>query len=193
MEKPLIFWPYSKRWNFKFHIWFSISIDWILVLWLAHSYLGSRKPSGVSMYTGFEKNRKNSLTVSFLSIFWTSNKQKKKLLFSIGKGRFRIFQKIDFVPGFPGIQNIPLRCFELCPAESGCLIHRNNNSNFTYLSPLYTGAVCSKYEENLLASLFSQYNPAARPVQNDSNPVIVKFGMTLSQIIDVVRVHVSFA
>ena len=46
---------------------------------------------------------------------------------------------------------------------------------------------CSRDEDRLLEDLFKSYNPAARPVLEDSKSVEVKFGLTLRQIIDVVR------
>ena len=51
-------------------------------------------------------------------------------------------------------------------------------------------AVChaSKYERALLKKLFhSNYDKNERPVVNDSDAVVVVFGLTLNQIVDVVR------
>jgi hypothetical protein len=43
-------------------------------------------------------------------------------------------------------------------------------------------------EQRLLETLLSDYNPAARPVYNASHIVLVKFGITLAQISDMVRI-----
>lgn len=42
------------------------------------------------------------------------------------------------------------------------------------------------HEKRLLNSLLSSYNTLERPVANESEPLEVKFGLTLQQIIDVV-------
>jgi len=42
-----------------------------------------------------------------------------------------------------------------------------------------------QYERKLLNDLLSQYNKLERPVMNESDPVVLKFGLTLQQIIDV--------
>lgn len=44
----------------------------------------------------------------------------------------------------------------------------------------------SKDEERLISDLFGNYTPAARPALKDNDTVTVMFGLTLSQIIDVV-------
>ena len=41
-------------------------------------------------------------------------------------------------------------------------------------------------ERRLLNTLLEQYNKLERPVYNESDPVVLKFGLTLQQIIDVV-------
>ncbi|XP_057306708.1 neuronal acetylcholine receptor subunit alpha-7-like [Hydractinia symbiolongicarpus] len=48
-----------------------------------------------------------------------------------------------------------------------------------------SGIKTSIVEDRLLADLFQNYNPAARPALNDTDTVNVTFGLTLSQIIDV--------
>lgn len=40
----------------------------------------------------------------------------------------------------------------------------------------------------MLNSLLATYNALERPVANESDPLVVKFGLTLQQIIDVVSV-----
>ena len=44
-------------------------------------------------------------------------------------------------------------------------------------------------EDQLFKRLFIGYNKWSRPVQNTSDVVIVKFGLSIAQLIDVVRVH----
>jgi len=46
-------------------------------------------------------------------------------------------------------------------------------------------------EQRLLDKLLDGYNPASRPVYNASHQVVVKFGITLAQIQDMVRVTYS--
>lgn len=45
------------------------------------------------------------------------------------------------------------------------------------------------HEKRLLNHLLSTYNTLERPVANESDPLEVKFGLTLQQIIDVVSPH----
>ncbi|KAL7640434.1 UNVERIFIED_CONTAM: hypothetical protein RMT77_008709 [Armadillidium vulgare] len=44
---------------------------------------------------------------------------------------------------------------------------------------------CGQHERRLLHDLLDNYNPLERPVANESDPVLVSFGITLQQIIDV--------
>ncbi|XP_071531412.1 neuronal acetylcholine receptor subunit alpha-7-like isoform X7 [Panulirus ornatus] len=46
-------------------------------------------------------------------------------------------------------------------------------------------ATCGHNERRLLHDLLDNYNPLERPVGNESEPVVVSFGITLQQIIDV--------
>lgn len=41
-------------------------------------------------------------------------------------------------------------------------------------------------EERLLQNLFAHYNKLSRPVQNTSDTVLVHFGLSIAQLIDVV-------
>ena len=50
----------------------------------------------------------------------------------------------------------------------------------------YLDVHTSIHEERLLEDLFNTYNSAARPTIKDNETVAVRFGLTLSQIIDVV-------
>jgi len=43
------------------------------------------------------------------------------------------------------------------------------------------------HEKRLIKKLFQDYEKVERPAQNDSHAVRVDFGLTLQQIIDVVR------
>ena len=43
-------------------------------------------------------------------------------------------------------------------------------------------------EKKLLSFLLDKYNTLERPVTNESEPVVVSFGLTLQQIIDVVSI-----
>lgn len=45
---------------------------------------------------------------------------------------------------------------------------------------------CGAHERALLNNLLAKYNTLERPVANESEPLEVKFGITLQQIIDVV-------
>ena len=52
---------------------------------------------------------------------------------------------------------------------------------------LYAG-VCygSMHERQLLSDLLKDYNPAERPVMNDTQPVLVLVGMSVQAIVDLV-------
>lgn len=70
-----------------------------------------------------------------------------------------------------------------------------NYSLFTrYLYIFFTlVSQASKHERALLKKLFhSTYDKNERPVVNDSDTVTVIFGLTLNQIVDVVRISYSF-
>ncbi|KAF0770457.1 acetylcholine receptor subunit alpha-type acr-16-like isoform X4 [Aphis craccivora] len=49
-------------------------------------------------------------------------------------------------------------------------------------------SVQGKFERQLLDDLLMDYNPLERPVSNESDPLEVTFGISLQQIIDVVRI-----
>ena len=46
--------------------------------------------------------------------------------------------------------------------------------------------ICGRYEKQLLRDLMVDYDPLERPVINESSSIMVTFGITLQQIIDVV-------
>lgn len=66
-------------------------------------------------------------------------------------------------------------------------------SSFFHLATL---AICSSQvgansdANRLYEDLMMSYNRFVRPVQNDSDTLIVKLGLKLSQLIDVVRISV---
>ena len=56
---------------------------------------------------------------------------------------------------------------------------------------LFPGTEQGTHEKKLLNMLLDMYNVLERPVANESEPLEVKFGLTLQQIIDVVSWCVS--
>ena len=68
------------------------------------------------------------------------------------------------------------------------LILQHNGTAIIYLINHlnYLVVTASKDEDRLLTDLFTEYKKAARPAIHDDDTVNVTFGMTLSQIIDVV-------
>ena len=53
------------------------------------------------------------------------------------------------------------------------------------LSP-FAETICGYYEKKLLGDLMRGYDYLERPVINESEPLMLTFGITLQQIIDVV-------
>jgi nicotinic acetylcholine receptor len=53
--------------------------------------------------------------------------------------------------------------------------------------------MCGYYEKKLLTDLIVDYNVLERPVVNESEPLLLTFGVTLQQIIDVVSLSISSA
>lgn len=51
----------------------------------------------------------------------------------------------------------------------------------------HTGSHQGPHEKRLLNTLLGNYNTLERPVSNESDALTVRFGLTLQQIIDVVR------
>lgn len=61
---------------------------------------------------------------------------------------------------------------------------------FFILSPVFsTSPARAHAEERLLQSLFSNYNKLSRPVANISDVVLVHFGLSIAQLIDVVSLR----
>ena len=57
------------------------------------------------------------------------------------------------------------------------------------LSILFSGFFCGPYEKELIKDLLYDYERQNRPVLNESEPLVLTFGVSLTQIIDVVREH----
>ena len=51
---------------------------------------------------------------------------------------------------------------------------------------LFAETICGKYEKKLLRHLMADYDDMERPVEDESDPLQLVFGVTLQQIIDVV-------
>ena len=51
--------------------------------------------------------------------------------------------------------------------------------------------ICGRYEKQLLRDLMVDYDPLERPVINESSSIMVTFGITLQQIIDVVSLPLT--
>lgn len=87
-----------------------------------------------------------------------------------------------------------MEIFDLKRKESGTEHVENSvifllfGSQRLFLICFFVGCQASKYERALLKKLFhSNYDKNERPVVNDSDAVVVVFGLTLNQIVDVVR------
>lgn len=75
---------------------------------------------------------------------------------------------------------------------SQCEICANGMRVCVCVSPFTSAVFCdlkthSHAEDDLFKKLFSGYNKWSRPVPNISDVVIVKFGLSIAQLIDVVR------
>ena len=57
---------------------------------------------------------------------------------------------------------------------------------------IFVGSSQGKYERGLLNHLLMNYNVLERPVANESDPLVLSFGLTLMQIIDVVSVETKY-
>ena len=55
-----------------------------------------------------------------------------------------------------------------------------------------TGTLAGPNERRLLNDLMANYNKLERPVANESEAVVLKFGLTLQQIMDVVSCNQNF-
>ncbi|EFN70261.1 Neuronal acetylcholine receptor subunit alpha-7 [Camponotus floridanus] len=61
------------------------------------------------------------------------------------------------------------------------------NSDFNLGRNTTIQSLCGRHEKRLLNHLLANYNTLERPVANESEPLEVKFGITLQQIIDVIK------
>ena len=52
--------------------------------------------------------------------------------------------------------------------------------------------MCGPHERRLINDLMANYKTLERPVANESDAVVLKFGLTLQQIMDVVSANPSF-
>ena len=68
---------------------------------------------------------------------------------------------------------------------SFCFSHLLNTLSFSE-------TICGKYEKKLLRHLMADYDSMERPVEDEGEPLMLTFGVTLQQIIDVVSIHQSF-
>ncbi|XP_076277061.1 nicotinic acetylcholine receptor alpha6 isoform X4 [Lasioglossum baleicum] len=73
---------------------------------------------------------------------------------------------------------LPQMRINLCMVSAGLQI-------VLLLTVLPQGSLCGPHEKRLLNDLLASYNTLERPVANESEPLEVKFGITLQQIIDV--------
>ena len=63
---------------------------------------------------------------------------------------------------------------------------RTNNFLLSFCYIPFTDSLQGYHEKRLLNNLLNNYNLLERPVANESDPLEVRFGLTLQQIIDVV-------
>ena len=54
---------------------------------------------------------------------------------------------------------------------------------------IFAGVWSGPHERRLINDLMKKYNNLERPVANESEALVLKFGLTLQQIIDVVSLH----
>ncbi|XP_031666242.1 neuronal acetylcholine receptor subunit alpha-3 isoform X1 [Oncorhynchus kisutch] len=62
-------------------------------------------------------------------------------------------------------------------------------SSCSFFFPLLSGGSCSEAEHRLFSVIFSSYNQYIRPVENVSEPVIVQFEVSMSQLVKVDEVN----
>lgn len=55
-----------------------------------------------------------------------------------------------------------------------------------------SGGCCSEAEHQLFSVIFSNYNQYIRPVENVTDPVIVQFEVSMSQLVKVVSAPTHF-
>ena len=62
----------------------------------------------------------------------------------------------------------------------------------SHLSVLMAVILCGPHERRLINDLMRSYKTLERPVANESDAVVLKFGLTLQQIMDVVSQTLIF-
>ena len=62
----------------------------------------------------------------------------------------------------------------------------------SHLSVLIAVILCGPHERRLINDLMRSYKTLERPVANESDAVVLKFGLTLQQIMDVVSQNLVF-
>ncbi|KAM6980414.1 neuronal acetylcholine receptor subunit alpha-3 [Aplochiton taeniatus] len=62
-------------------------------------------------------------------------------------------------------------------------------STCSYLLFVFSGGTCSDAEHRLFSVIFSSYNQYIRPVENVSDPVVVQFEVSMSQLVKVDEVN----
>ncbi|KAK1137572.1 hypothetical protein K0M31_002076 [Melipona bicolor] len=82
------------------------------------------------------------------------------------------------------VQNLNLWCKhggKLTYTSGYCGMFRSGLKQVVFVAE----SLCGRHEKRLLNELLSTYNTLERPVANESEPLEVRFGITLQQIIDV--------
>lgn len=54
---------------------------------------------------------------------------------------------------------------------------------------IFSGTCFASEDQKLYQSIFREYNPLIRPVENISDTITIQFNLALSQIINVVSTH----
>lgn len=87
----------------------------------------------------------------------------------------------------PSVKTIAKRTFHLisCILAISQLLERSANSP-NGLKPIVSFVGANQDADRLYEDLMMSYNRFVRPVQNDSDTLVVKLGLKLSQLIDVV-------
>uniref|UniRef100_A0A3Q2ZBD1 Cholinergic receptor nicotinic alpha 3 subunit n=1 Tax=Hippocampus comes TaxID=109280 RepID=A0A3Q2ZBD1_HIPCM len=78
-------------------------------------------------------------------------------------------------------------CVCVCVCVCVCTVYGQRINFCPSLCPVTSGGACSEGEHKLFSVIFSKYNQFIRPVENVSEPVIVQFEVSMSQLVKVVR------
>ncbi|XP_001921314.2 neuronal acetylcholine receptor subunit alpha-3 isoform X1 [Danio rerio] len=90
-------------------------------------------------------------------------------------------------PGPPLVCTAALFLSPDCTMNTGALLIFF--SSFSPLCFLLSGVCCSEAEHRLFSVIFSSYNQYIRPVENVSDPVVVQFEVSMSQLVKVDEVN----